>query len=136
VIDRLREDIPKAVLEATDGRGADVIYDPVGGEAFAAATRCIAHEGRLLVVGFASGRWGEASAEHLANRNYSVVGVMPSGYDRAFRLAAQKELLALHERGAIRVPVERNFGFAELPAALEDLAGGGIAGKAVMRLSD
>ncbi len=133
VIDRRREPIAEAVLAATDGRGADVIYDPVGGEAFAAATRCIAHEGRLLVVGFASGRWGDASAEDLANRNYSVVGVIPSRYNRAFRLAAHKELLALHEQGAIRVPVAHDYGFEELPAALEALGRGGITGKAILR---
>lgn len=132
VIDRRREDIADAVRDATDGRGADVIYDPVGGDAFAAATRCIAHEGRLLVVGFASGRWGDVSSEDLAYRNYSVMGVIPSGYDHAFRLAAHKELLALHSRGAVRVPVASETPFTALPDALAALAAGDVLGKAVL----
>ena len=132
VIDRRREDIADSVRDATDGRGADVIYDPVGGDAFAAATRCIAHEGRLLVVGFASGRWGDVSSEDLAYRNYSVMGVIPSGYDHAFRLAAHKELLALHSRGAVRVPVASETPFTALPDALAALAAGDVLGKAVL----
>lgn len=55
VIDRRSEDIVAAVKEATGGRGADVVYDPVGGEAYAKSVKCIAFEGRVLVVGFASG---------------------------------------------------------------------------------
>ncbi|NEE34713.1 zinc-binding dehydrogenase, partial [Streptomyces sp. SID7982] len=55
VIDRRSEDIVAAVKEATGGRGADVVYDPVGGDAYAKSTKCVAFEGRILVVGFASG---------------------------------------------------------------------------------
>ena len=134
VIDRRHEDIARAVNEATEGRGADAIYDPVGGDAFVAATRCIAHEGRLLTVGFASGRWADPSSADLTYRNYSVVGVIPSRYDREFRLAAHRELLSLHAQGAIRVPVSRADPFAELPAALEALAAGAVRGKAVLKL--
>lgn len=132
VIDPRQGDWAAAVREATDGRGADVIYDPVGGEAFETATRCIAHEGRLLLVGFASGRWGQPSPAHLANQNYSVVGVIPSGYDRDFREAAQRELLDLHGRGAIRVPLQRDLPFETLPEGLEVLARGGVLGKLVL----
>ena len=78
------------------------------------------------------GRWGDVSCEHLAFRNYSVMGVIPSGYDRAFRLSAHKELLALHERGAIRVPVTAESPFSALPDALAALAAGEVSGKAVL----
>ena len=56
VIDRSTEDFVAVVKEVTDGRGADVIYDSVGGDAYDRSTKCVAFEGRILVVGFASGR--------------------------------------------------------------------------------
>jgi NADPH2:quinone reductase len=124
-----------SVRAATDGRGADVIYDPVGGDAFEAATRCIAHEGRLLLIGFASGRWGKVDPAHMVTRNYSVVGVIPSGYDREHKNADQAELLAHRARGALRVPLEPPVPFAELPDALERLARREVLGKLVLRVS-
>lgn len=55
VIDRTAEDLVSRVKEFTGGRGADVVYDPVGGAAYTASTKCVAFEGRIVVVGFASG---------------------------------------------------------------------------------
>lgn len=134
VIDRTRERIEEVVREVTGGTGAQVVFDTVGGEAFRAASRCIAHEGRLLVVGYASGRWGEPDAAHLVSHNYSVLGVVPSGYGRDFRLAAQAQLMALHAAGRFRVPVDRVFGFDGVPDALERVASGEALGKVVVSL--
>lgn len=134
VIDYRTEDIAARVREATDGRGADVIYDPVGGAAFEAATRAIAHEGRLLLVGFASGRWGTPQSAHIVNHNYSLLGVMPGGYDRAFKAQAQDSLLAHWRAGALRVPVARVLAFDALPEGLETLAAGGVMGRLVVRV--
>lgn len=131
VIDYRSEDIAARVRELTGGRGAEVVYDPVGGDAFAAATRCIAHEGRLLVVGFASGRWGTPQSAHLVTHGYSLLGVLPSGYDRAFRLSAQQALLAWRSAGALRLPVARTLHGSELAGGLEELAQGGVAGRLV-----
>ena len=136
VIDYRQAELAAAVREATGGHGADVIFDPVGGEAFQAATRCIASEGRLLGIGFASGRWGQPSLAHMVQHNYSVLGVIPSGYDRAFRSQTQRELVALHARGAITVPVRRTWRFEELPDALASLARGDAIGKLVLRMGD
>ena len=61
------------------------------------------------MVGFASGHWGRPDPAHLAMHNYSLLGVMPGGYDRAFKERAQAALMALWERGAIRVPVHRTW---------------------------
>lgn len=133
VIDYRERDIAEAVREATEGRGADVIYDPVGGTAFSAATKCIAHEGRLCVVGFASGDWGRPDAAHMAMHNYSVLGVIPSAYDRAFKQRAQDALMDLHARAEIRVPIHAEYPFEDLPEALEALASGQVRGKAVLR---
>jgi len=135
VIDYRTEDIAQAVLAATDGRGADVIYDPVGGETFTAATRCVAAEGRILMIGFASGSWGQVDSPHLVNRNYSVMGVIPTGYDRAFKEKAQARMVAWWEEGRIRIPVEPPVAFEDLPAALERLLAGQVKGKLTMIVS-
>lgn len=134
VIDYHRDDIAEFVRDSTAGLGADVIYDPVGGSAFQAATRCIAHEGRLLAVGFASGGWGEPKAGHMATHNYSVLGVMPSGYDREFKLGAQERLLEHHAAGRIRVPIDRELPFESLAEGLEQLARGEVRGKLVLSI--
>src|SRR5581483_9331548 len=57
------------------GRGADVIYDPVGGDVFDASRKVVAFEGRILVIGFVSGRMADAPTNHALVKNYSVVGV-------------------------------------------------------------
>ena len=132
VIDYRSDDVAGVVRDATGGRGADVVYDTVGGDIFRAATHCIAHEGRLLVVGFASGGWGRPSAAHMATHNYSVMGVMPSGYDYEFRDRAQQELLEHRRRGAIRAVVDQVFPFESLPEGLEQLAAGRVRGKLVL----
>ena len=134
VIDYRSEDIAESVRAATDGVGANVIYDPGGGDAYLAASRCIAHEGRLLMVGFASGTWGDVSCPHLVNRNYSVMGVMPGGYDRAFKQAAQTEMMELVRNGSIHVPVGGVFPFEKLPEALTELASGRSTGKLVLEV--
>ncbi|MYW29512.1 zinc-binding dehydrogenase, partial [Streptomyces sp. SID2119] len=75
VIDRRGEDIVAAVKEATGGRGADVVYDPVGGDAYAKSVKCIAFEGRVLVVGFAGGSIPAPALNHALVKNYSIVGL-------------------------------------------------------------
>ena len=129
VVDRRAEDIAEGVRAATDGRGADVIYDPVGGAAFESAKQCIAHEGRILAIGFASGSWGHSDTEHMVYNNYSVVGVIPSQYDRAFKERAQAEILGWWRDGKLRTRIDTLVPFEELPDALERLVAGGVTGK-------
>jgi NADPH:quinone reductase-like Zn-dependent oxidoreductase len=105
----------------------------VGGEAFHAATRCIAHEGRLLAVGFAGGQWGQPSIPHMVQRNYSVVGVMPgNGYDLAFKQRSHDALLALWREGRLRPSIHRAFPFAEVPEAVAEVAAGKPMGKVIV----
>jgi NADPH2:quinone reductase len=132
VVDYRSEDIAAGVKAATGGRGADAIYDPVGGEAFASATRCVAHEGRILAIGFASGGWGRVDTAHLVGNNYSVVGVIPSRYDRAFKERAQHRLLDWWRERRLRPQVDALVPFEALPDALERLAAGGVRGKLVL----
>ena len=132
VIDYRSEDIAARAREETGGRGVDVVFDTVGGSAFDAATRAIAHEGRLLLVGFASGRWGNPQSAHMVFNNYSVVGIVPTGYDRAFKEQAQDWLLSRIERGELRVPIARRVGFTDLPRALAALEAGETGGRSVL----
>jgi NADPH2:quinone reductase len=129
VIDYRTEDIAAAVRAATDGRGADAVFDPVGGDVFTAATRCIAAEGRILAVGFASGSWGRVETAKLVAGNYSVVGVIPSHYDRAFKERVHDVLLDWWRQGKLRPRIDALVHFAALPAALERLLAGGVTGK-------
>jgi len=131
-IDYRAQDIAAAVMEATGGQGVDVVYDPVGGPAFASATRCIAHEGRILAVGFASGEWGKTETAHLVNNNYSVMGVIPTRYSRAFKEQAHDELLAWWERGELSLRIHELVPFDALPRALDALLAGEISGKLVL----
>lgn len=133
LLDREQVDVPSAVLEATDGRGADLVYDPVGGAPAEAATRCIAAGGRLLAVGFASGRWVEVNTAHVVRRNYSLVGVYAGGYTREQTEADHEALLALAGQGSLAsfAHVRR---FDELPAAVASVADGSVIGKIVVTL--
>lgn len=131
LVDRTAGSVPDEVLEATGGHGADVVYDPVGGEPARDATRCIAPGGRLLAVGFASGSWVQADTAHLVRRNYSLVGVYAGGFTREENEADHEALLALAADGGlggIATPVP----FAELPGAVDAVAGGTAVGKLVV----
>lgn len=75
VIDYTTGDWVAQVKEITGGRGADVIYDPVGGDVFDGSRKVVAFEGRILVIGFVSGRIADAPTNHALVKNYSVVGV-------------------------------------------------------------
>jgi NADPH2:quinone reductase len=72
------------VKDLTGGRGADVIYDPVGGDIFDESVRCIAFDGRLLVIGFTSGRIASVSTNMPLIKGFSVVGVRAGEYGRQF----------------------------------------------------
>ena len=74
LIDYRKEDLRTRVLELTGGRGADVIYDPVGGDAFDASLRCVAPEGRIIPMGFASGTIPQIPANILLVKNVTVIG--------------------------------------------------------------
>ncbi|MDT0435536.1 MULTISPECIES: NADPH:quinone oxidoreductase family protein [Streptomyces] len=75
VVDRRSQDVIATVKEATGGRGADVIYDPVGGDAFTQSTKVVSFEGRIVVVGFASGTVPAPALNHALVKNYSILGL-------------------------------------------------------------
>jgi NADPH2:quinone reductase len=135
VIDYRSEDIVTRVKEVTGGHGADVVWDPVGGDVFDASRRCVAFEGRLVVVGFASGRIPSVPAGHVLVKNYSVVGLHWGLYrtvDPQVVSDAHEQLARLYAAGSIRPLVSERVPMAEAPAALTRLASRGTVGKVVV----
>ena len=132
-IDYEAEDLYERVMDATDGRGVDVIFDPVGGATFATARRLLAWEGRLLVVGFASGDIPAAPANHVLVKNYAVVGVHMGGYRQRNPALLVRCYEDLHQRllaGEIS-PLSEQIAFEEIPAALRRLAARRTVGRVV-----
>ena len=123
------------VKQLTGGRGADVIYDPVGGDVFDLSTKCIASAGRLLVIGFASGRIPTIAANRILIKNMSVVGVLWGGHVQAhpeYPAQAQQALTDLYRQGKIKPPHPVEYPLSEAPRALRDLANRKILWKAVL----
>jgi NADPH2:quinone reductase len=133
-IDYSNEDLYERVMAETDGRGVDVVYDPVGGDYFDIARRLVAWEGRLLIVGFAAGRIPQAPMNHALVKNYSLVGVHMGGYrvaDPTPFAQCYDELYALLLDGKIEPLVSQHIGLAGLPQGLKDLADRKTTGRVV-----
>ncbi len=133
-VDHRAGDVAAAVMDLTEGRGVDVVFDPVGGDAYTAASRCVARDARIVIIGFASGRWAPINVGHMVQRNYSVVGAIPSHYSRAERLADHRELSALWDAGSIGSVVTASYRFEALPEAMADLESRRVIGRAVLDL--
>ncbi|MBV9995554.1 MAG: NADPH:quinone oxidoreductase family protein [Caulobacteraceae bacterium] len=123
------------VKTLTDGRGADVIYDPVSGDVFDESVRCIAFEGRLLVVGFTSGRIANVSVNMPLIKGFSVVGVRAGEYGRRFpdRGAQDRDVIwRMAAEGRLRPRVHREHPLADWRAAFDSLTDRTVIGKAVI----
>lgn len=124
------------VKALTGGRGADVIFDPVGGDVFDESTRCIAFDGRLLVVGFASGRIPEVPANIPLIKGFSVVGVRAGEYGRRFPERGAENLAAvdaLAAEGRIRPHVHAVLDLSDWRAGFAMLERREAVGKVVLR---
>lgn len=134
-IDYLTEDFVEIINQVTSRRGANVIFDPVGGDIFDRSRKCIAFEGRLLVIGFAGGRIADAPTNHALVKNYSIVGVHWGLFRKLMPdqvLITHQALLDLHDHGAIRPLVFKEYPFDALPEALNLLATRKTWGKLVV----
>ncbi len=124
-----------AAMALTGGRGVDAVFDPVGGAQFDAAVRCTGWNGRILVVGFASGTIPTFPLNRALLKGLSVVGVYYGRFrqmqpdDAAANMAA---LYALHGEGKISPPIHRTFPLEEVAAALDCLASRTVMGKVVV----
>ena len=135
VINYRTEDFVQIVKKATNGKGANIIFDPVGGDTFDRSRKCIAFEGRLLVIGFAGGRIADAPTNHALIKNYSIVGVHFGLFRKLYPeevVKAHEELMTLYKQGAIRPLIYKEFPFDEVPDALDFLADRQTYGKLVI----
>jgi NADPH2:quinone reductase len=134
VVDYRADDFVAAVKDATDGRGADIVYDPVGGDTFDRSRKCVAFEGRILVIGFTGGRFADAPTNHVLIKNYAVVGVHWGLYnviEPQLVLDTHEELMRLHAVGKIAPLVSSVIPLDDAPAAMARLATRGTWGKIV-----
>jgi NADPH2:quinone reductase len=134
VIDRSEQDFVEVVKAETGGRGADVVFDPVGGTTYQRSTKCIAPEGRILVVGFAGGEIQSAALNHALVKNYSIVGLHWALYrqlDPAAVQACHASLTELADAGAVRPLISERVPLADLAAGVQRVADGHTVGRLV-----
>ncbi|KAB1139341.1 NADPH:quinone oxidoreductase family protein [Streptomyces luteolifulvus] len=134
VIDRHEQDFVEVVKEETGGRGADVIYDPVGGETYRRSTKCIAFEGRIVVVGFAGGEIQSATLNHALVKNYSILGLHWGLYNSKDPAAVQQchaELTRLADAGRIKPLVSERLALGDIADGVQRLADGSTVGRLV-----
>ncbi len=151
LIDYRKEDLRARVLEITGGRGADVIYDPVGGSAFDVSLRCIAPEGRLIPMGFASGTIPQIPANILLVKNVTVIGFYygywngwggknePSPKEaaalakrRGMVADAQRQLMGWFTEGKLKATVAGSFDLGDWIEAFKLIEQRTVVGKAVL----
>ena len=151
LIDYRNEDLRAKVLELTGGRGADVIYDPVGGDAFNISLRCVAPEGRLIPMGFASGTIPQIPANILLVKNVTVIGFYYGWYNgwggkapptpaeaaslakrRAMVMDAQSELMRWYDQGKLKAYVAGRFELGDWVKAFKLIEERTVVGKAVL----
>ncbi len=134
-IDYRGEDWVERVKEATGGHGADVIYDSVGGDVTDASLKCIAWNGRLLVIGFASGRIPEVKLNRVLLKNIALVGLHWGAHamHEPARIGETFDaLFDLYARGVVEPVIYGRYPLEQLPAALEALASRRTYGKVVV----
>jgi NADPH:quinone reductase len=130
-----RENLREAVAAATQGKGPDVIYDPVGGDLAEPAFRSIAWRGRYLVIGFASGPIPSLPLNLPLLKGASVVGVFWGGFAKnepKASAAAMQELARWYAEGKIKPVIDRTMPMAELKAAYARMGSRAVKGKLVM----
>lgn len=123
------------VKEVTGNKGADVIFDPVGGDVFHLSRKCIAFSGRILAIGFAGGEIPDAPVNHALIKNYSIVGVHFGYFRKLFpRLVdqAHEELMDLYQKGQIAPLIYKSYPFDDVIGGLEALGDRQTYGKLVV----
>jgi NADPH2:quinone reductase len=125
------------VREVTSGRGADVVFDPVGGPVFREALRCLGVEGRYLVVGFASGDIPTIGVNYLLMKNVDVVGfrLQPFREDRGYAKAVHSKVMELVNHGGVSPAISEEYGFMDVPAAVARLRKRDVMGKIIVNVA-
>ena len=132
VVDRHTEDFVEVVKDVTHGRGADVVFDPVGGDTYQRSTKCIAFEGRILLVGFAGGQIQSVALNHALVKNYSILGLHWGLYttkDPALVRICHDELSKLAADGVVKPLVSEQLALDAVADGLQRLADGTTVGR-------
>ena len=135
VINYEKEDFVEAVKSLTNGRGADVIFDPVGGDVFDKSTKVINWNGRIVVIGFTSGRIPEIKANRILLKNMAVMGLFWGAYrmhQPSLVDEAQETLYRYFDDGLIKPVIYKEFPMKKLPAALESIENRSSYGKVIV----
>jgi NADPH2:quinone reductase len=142
VIDLARDDLHESlraqVYALTDGRGADIILDPLGSDIFDAALRALAWRGRLVVIGFAAGRIPTIRANYLLVRNIEVSGLQISDYRKRQPEAMAQcfaEVFALHEGGKLPPLPTKTYPVEQFAAALHEVEDRKVRGRIVLTIA-
>ena len=131
----LQDGFRDAVKTLSQGRGADVVFDPVGGDVFDESVRCMAFDGRLLVIGFTSGRIATVSVNMPLIKGFSVMGVRAGEYGRQFPERGRENAQAVHDlvtSGRLKPHVGAVFGLTDVRAAFDLMVSRTLVGKAVI----
>jgi NADPH2:quinone reductase len=126
------------VKELTEGRGADVVYDPVGGDVFDESMRCVNWNARLLTIGFTSGRWPQAAVNLILIKSLSVIGVRAGEYGRREPekgVQVRKALFDLAESGRIDPYICKSFPLEDAVSAMRMLTDRKVVGKVVVTMN-
>lgn len=135
LINYSEQDLKSSLKELTGGKGVDVVYDPVGGDAFDACTRAMARNGRILVIGFASGRIPEVPVNLTLVKEYSVVGVFWGSFvmhEPMVFLQNMQELFAWYKEGQVSVVTDQVFTLSQTKEALSKVFNREVKGKVVV----
>jgi len=137
LLDPSDPDLASSIKEMTDGRGVDVVFDPVGGDLALTATRAIAWNGRYLIVGFASGVIPSFPANHALIKTYSLIGVRAGESPRRDPELAKRQHAALRQlaaQGAMRPHISHRFALADAAEALAALERREAIGRIVVEM--
>ena len=129
------EDFVEIVKRETNGRGADIIYDPVGGEIGERNAKCVAFEGRIVVIGFTSGKFSNFASNHILIKNYSVVGLHWGSYRQHDPRKIEKawsELFELYRVGKLKPVIGGRYPMESVAEAMEFLASRRAVGKVIL----
>jgi NADPH:quinone reductase len=134
-IDHRTDNISERIKELTGGRGADVVYDPVGGDVFDACMKAVNWEARMLLIGFAGGRIQSVPANRILVKNISVIGVVwgaQAARDPVLVSDRQRELLEWYVKGYLKPHVSMTFPLAKAAEAMAALQSRKYSGKIVL----
>jgi len=138
LIDYSTEDLKERIRTLTDGKGADIIYDPVGGDYAEPAIRAVGWGGRYLIIGFAAGDIPRIPLNLPLLKGFSLVGVFWGEFLRREPKAAQKELLELltwFREGKLKPHVSATYPLAQAARALNDVLQRKVTGKVVVTMN-